>query len=259
MVFEILNIVAPVFLVVGTGYLAVKLGLFDDVLIDNLMKFAVQIAIPCLLFRATSTIDLASAFDWRMMLAYYGAAITCFVLTYVLMRKVFGRRPGEAVAIGFAALFSNLVLLGLPISERAWGIGNMAPSFALVSVNAPICYLIGITAMEMLRADGRNAADTTRVVLIAMFRNSMMIGIALGFMVNLGSIPLPGALSSAVDLFARPQDSLLVKLDQIFEPAVNLVGVDTVLIDQIPGLDPWRCKVPDKEWCVIRAKAEAED
>lgn len=200
---EILNIVAPVFLVVGAGYLAVRVGLVSTELVDHLMKFAITFAIPCLLFRATSTIDLGAAFDWRILVAYYSASIAGFVVTYFIARKLFKRRPGEAVAIGFAALFSNLVLLGLPITERAWGADTMAPNFALVSVNAPICYLIGITAMEILRADGRNAAQTTGVVLNAMFRNSMMIGIGLGFIVNLAGISLPGALIGAVDLLAR--------------------------------------------------------
>ena len=200
---EILNIVAPVFIVVGAGYVAVRLGLFGIEAIDHLMRFATTIAIPCLLFLATSTLDLGAAFDWRVLAAYYGAAICGFVLTYLVARKLFKRRPGEAVAVGFAALFSNLVLIGLPIAERAWEPSALAPNFALVSVNAPVCYLVGITAMELLRADGRNAIATTGVVLNAMFRNSMMIGIGLGFAVNLSGLSLPGVLLSAVELLAR--------------------------------------------------------
>ena len=203
MLTEILDVVAPVFIVVGAGYAAVKTRLFTDLHIDQLMRFAIQIAIPCLLFRATSTIDLAEAFDWRLLLSYYASAIACFVASFVIVRKVFRRRPGEAIAIAFGALFSNLVLLGLPISERAWGVDSLAPNFALVSVNAPLCYLVGITAMEALRADGRGLAETTRIVLTAMFRNSIMIGIGLGFIVNLGGIGLPEALIGAVDLLAR--------------------------------------------------------
>jgi predicted permease len=200
---DILNIVAPVFLVVGAGYVAVKSGLFTAEPIDELMKFAIQIAIPCLLFRATSTIDLSAAFDWRMLLAYYCAAGATFVTAYFVVKNFFRRRPGEAVGVAVAALFSNLVLLGLPISERAWGGDHLAPGFALVSVNAPICYLIGISAMEMLRADGRGLAETLRVVLKAMFRNSLMIGIGLGFFVNISGLALPGSLIGALDLLAR--------------------------------------------------------
>ena len=203
MLLEILNIVAPVFLVIAAGYLAVRSGMTSAESIDQLMKFAIQFAIPCLLFRATSTIDLNAAFGWRMMLAYYLAAVACFIVAFLLVKGFFDRRPGEAVGVAFAALFSNLVMLGLPISERAWGVDNLAPSYALVAVNAPICYLIGITAMEYLRADGRGVAATSRIVLRSMFRNSMMIGIGLGFIVNLGGIALPGALLAAIELLAR--------------------------------------------------------
>ena len=203
MLSEIFDIVAPVFIVVGAGYAAVKGKIFTDEHVDQLMRFAIQFAIPCLLFRATSTIDLAVAFDWRLLLSYYAAAIGSFALAYLIVRKLFKRRPGEAVGIAFGALFSNLVLLGLPISERAWGVEGMAPSFALVSLNAPICYLVGITTMELLRADGRSALDTSRVVVNAIFRNSLMIGIALGFLANFSGLTLPLPLIGAIDLLAR--------------------------------------------------------
>jgi len=200
---EILNIVAPVFIVVGAGYLAVRIGLLSTGSVDQLMKFAITFAIPCLLFRATSTIDLAAAFDWRILLAYYAAATGCFIAAFLIVKNFFKRRPGEAVGVAFAALFSNLVFLGLPISERAWGADSLAPNFALVSVNAPICYLIGITTMELLRADGRGAVETTRIVVNAIFRNSLMIGIGLGFIVNISGFALPEALIGAVDLLAH--------------------------------------------------------
>ena len=203
MLSEIFNIVAPVFIVVAAGYAAVRSRILADDPIDQLMKFAIQFAIPCLLFSATSTIDLAVAFNWRLLLSYYAAAIGSFALAYVVVRYGFKRRPGEAVGIAFGALFSNLVLLGLPISERAWGIDGMAPSFALVSVNAPICYLVGITSMELLRADGRSFVETSRIVVNAIFRNSMMIGITLGFLVNFSGLPLPDPLLGAIDLLAR--------------------------------------------------------
>lgn len=203
MLVEILNIVAPVFLVIAAGYLAVRGGIASAEAIDQLMRFAVQFAIPCLLFLATSTIDLDVAFSWQMLLAYYLSAIGCFVVAFFIVRKFFKRRPGEAVGVAFAAMFSNLVMLGLPISERAWGVDSLAPNYALVAVNAPICYLLGITAMEYLRADGRGVSATTAIVLKAMFRNSLMIGIGLGFIVNLAGIGLPGVLMAAIDLLAQ--------------------------------------------------------
>ncbi len=50
--------------------------------------------------------------------------------------------------------------------------------------------------MEFVRADGRGAADTLRIVARTMFRNALMIGLAIGFAVNLGDIPDPRAASA---------------------------------------------------------------
>jgi hypothetical protein len=117
--------------------------------------------------------------------------------------QFFGRPPGESVAIGFGGLFSNLVLLGLPISERAWGSDQLAPIYAIVAIHAPYNYLLGITTMELLRSDGRSLTGTAQVVIKAMFRNSLMIGIGLGLLLNLSGLSLPTALADGVDLLAR--------------------------------------------------------
>jgi malonate transporter len=201
--FEIFSIVAPVFVLVIVGYAFVKVGLVTDSVIDGLMRFAVLIAIPCLLFRATYSLDLNAAFEWRSLVAYYAGAIGCFVIAIVIFRFGFKKRPGESIGIAFAALFSNLVMLGVPISERAWGLEFMTPNFALIAVNAPICYLIGITVMEFTRADGRNGRDTAIVVVKAMFKNSLMIGIGLGLMVNISSLQLPEPVYASIELLAR--------------------------------------------------------
>ena len=199
------SIVAPVFFVIAAGYAAVALKLFDGGFVDGLMKFAIQFAVPFLLFRATSTMDIGTAYDWRLFVGFYLASTISFIVATLTAWWLFKRRPGEAVAIGFGALFSNLVLMGLPMSERAWGPDTeaMAAAYAIVSVHAPFCYLLGISTMEVLRADGRTFVETVQVVVRAMFRNSLMIGIAAGFAVNFSGITLPETVAAAVDIIAR--------------------------------------------------------
>jgi len=195
-------VVLPVFLVIAGGYAATRSGVFSSSAVDGLMVFTQSFAIPCLLFRALVDLDLGAVFDPRLLVSFYTGAVACFVLGILGARHLFGRRPGEAVAIGFGALFSNSVLLGLPIMERAYGTDALAPTFAIISIHAPFCYLIGIMTMEFARADGRGLADTMRAVARAMFRNALMIGLMLGFVVNLGNIPLPGPVRDGLDMMA---------------------------------------------------------
>lgn len=203
MILEILGVVLPVFLVIGAGYLATRFKLFAQSAVDGLMTFTQSFAIPCLLFRAIVDLDLGEVFDPGLLLSFYTGAVVAFLIGVVGARRLFRRRPGEAVAVGFGALFSNSVLLGLPIMERAYGAGALAANYAIVSIHAPFCYLLGITMMEFARADGRGVLGTIQAVARAMFKNALMIGLALGFTVNLGQIPLPGTVAGAVDLLAR--------------------------------------------------------
>jgi predicted permease len=127
--FEIFSIVVPVFVLVIVGYAFAKIGLVTDSVIDGLMRFGVLIAIPCLLFRTIYSLDLNTAFEWRSLVAYYAGAVGCFVIAFVIFQFGFKKRPGESIGIAFSVLFSNLVMLGVPISERAWGLEFMTPNF----------------------------------------------------------------------------------------------------------------------------------
>ena len=202
MISHLLDTVGPVFLIVLAGTLAARRGLFDAPAIDALMRYSIRFAIPCLLFRAVSRIDLGAAYDWRTLASFYAPALACFALAGLLARHAFGRRPGEAVAVGFAGLFSNLVLLGLPVVGRTLGEAALPTAFAIVSLHAPFCYALGIVAMELLRADGRALPETLGVVARTLFGNALMIGIGLGFAVNLSGAAVPSAIGAALDMIA---------------------------------------------------------
>ena len=203
MIAQIFDIIAPVFLLIAAGAGAVKLGWFSDASVDGMMSFALKFAAPTLLFLSVSKLDLGQAFQWSLMLSFYIAATVNFFLAILLARLVFKRRPGEAVSMAFGALFSNALLLGLPISERAFGTAALATNIALLSVHAPFCYLLGISSIEILRRDKQSVIHTVRIIGIAMFRNPLMIGIGLGFVVNLAGITLPGPMLSTIDMLAH--------------------------------------------------------
>lgn len=199
----ILNIVAPVFLLLVCGYASVKTRLVSDNAIDGVMRFASFIAVPCLLFHSTSTIDLDNAYNWRVLVSYYASAIVCFFIAIVSTQKLFKRRPGEAVAVSFGTLYYNLVLLGLPITERAFGAEGLLLAVTLISIHAVVCYFIGILVMEGVRADGRGLKQTLVVAFGLMFKNPFMMGLLSGFAVNVSGVQLPQILLDFVDMLKQ--------------------------------------------------------
>ncbi|WP_425038441.1 AEC family transporter [Primorskyibacter sp. S187A] len=200
---DLINVILPVFLVLGAGYVAAWRGVISETAVDGLMSFTQNFAIPCLLFSAIATLDLGENFDPALLVSYYTGAATCFVLGILGARLLFARPWTDSVAIGFCCLFSNSLLLGLPITERAFGPDALAGNFAIIAIHAPFCYALGILTMEMVKPKAEGSPNLVMRLADAMFHNALVIGIVLGFAVNLAGIRLPVPLWDAIDLISR--------------------------------------------------------
>jgi malonate transporter len=167
------------------------------------MKFTLNFAIPCLLFCAISSLDLGHTFQLNLLGSFSFGAITGFLLGLLGARLLFKRNWDKSVAVGFCCLFSNSVLLGLPITERAYGLDLLSGNFAIIAVHAPIAYFIGITVMELIRNQGTRGPKLIQKILGSMFKNALVVALALGFGVNLLGILLPSVITDGIDLFAQ--------------------------------------------------------
>jgi malonate transporter and related proteins len=200
----LLDVILPVFLIIGFGYAAAKRGLFGESAVDGVMRYAQNFAAPCLLFRSIAGLDLGHAYDPALMLSFYIAAFVSFGVGLTGALFLFKRPLTDAVAIGFACLFSNSLLLGLPITERAFGTAALTGNYAIISIHAPLFYGFGIAMMEWARARGQGLSLGTLGAKIgrAIGSQPLVIGIALGFAVNLAGFGLYGPISGAVDMIA---------------------------------------------------------
>lgn len=199
------GVILPVFLLVGFGFLANRRGWIDDGAIDGVMRFAQGFAVPCLLFQSMIALDLGKDFAPGLLLSFYLGALACFGLGYAGARRIFGRSPVDAVAIAFCCLFSNSLLLGLPITERAYGPDALAGNYAIISIHAPLLYAVGVTAMELARSRGTGlpARHVLGQIGASMARNPLVIGIGAGLALNLAGLALPQPVADAVAMMAR--------------------------------------------------------
>jgi len=196
----LLDVIVPVFVVIGFGYLAVWRGFFSNSDVEGLMKFTQNFAIPCLLFNAIAEIDLQSTFQVDLLAAFYSGALISFLAGVLGSRFLFAREWEDCVAIGFCCLFSNSLMLGLAITERAYGPEVLATNFVIVALHAPFCYGVGIFAMEIARNRNQKPSIIFKNVAIAIFRNALVLGIIAGFVFNFYNLSLPKPVDDAVDM-----------------------------------------------------------
>tara|TARA_Y100001954_G_C15791615_1_gene595351 strand:+ start:597 stop:1526 length:930 start_codon:yes stop_codon:yes gene_type:complete len=197
---SLLDVIIPVFLIIGFGYCTVWIKLFSIDTIDGLMKFTQNFAIPVLLFNAISKVDLLNIFNLNLFFSFYIGATAGFIIGFLASHFIFNRPLEDSVAIGFCCLFSNSVMLGLPITERAYGNNALQHNFAIVSIHAPFCYFLGITVMEMIKSTEKSVSRKSVIILKAMFSNALVIGIVLGFLVNIFGVNLAKSIQASVDM-----------------------------------------------------------
>lgn len=198
----IVNVILPIFALLALGYGAVRLRLFPTEGVRGLIVFVNSFATPCLLFYAMLNSDFSTTFNWGVIVPFYIGAIVVFVLGIVLSARVFRNKPGESVASGFSAMFTNTVLVGIPVIQRAYGEEALATAFSIIALHAPVLITAGMLTMELLRRDGAPLLKTLGVALMRVVANPLLWGIALGAIANLLHVKLIEPAEAFVTLMA---------------------------------------------------------
>lgn len=203
---DLINVLLPVFLVMGFGYLAAWRGLITDSAIAGIMKFAQTFAIPVILAMQMAKMNIWASFHPAPLIAFYSGAFAAFFLCIIVSRYWLRRPALDAAAIGFCGMFSNSVLLGLPIMERAYGPGALDGNIAIIAIHSPMLFTVGIVAMEIAKSDNAGIGAVAMNALKGVFRTPMVIGIVVGLILNiwitLTGIDLPSPVWDAMAMVA---------------------------------------------------------
>ncbi|HEX4298681.1 MAG TPA: AEC family transporter [Devosia sp.] len=188
---DIFNVIIPVFGLIGLGYVAVRLRLFPADGTRGLIAFVNNFATPCLLCEGMLTSDFGNAFNLAIITPFYVGALVSLVGGILIARRLFGQRPGEAVASGFSATYTNTVLVGIPIILRAYGAPALPTMFSIIAFHAPFLITLAMLVMELSRRDGAPLGRTLAVAAVRVVQNPLLWGVVLGALGNHFQVKLP--------------------------------------------------------------------
>jgi malonate transporter len=200
---NIISVIAPVFLLVLAGYLAAKTKVLRTRDVEGLSRFVFNIALPVLLFNSLANVTLPPRFDWQFLFAYYLVVVVVYGLGMWLSKLWFAAPAGKQTVFGMGSSYSNLMLVGLPIISAGLGDEALLPLFLLVSVHSGILFFITSVLMERGSGNGRSSRQIAITTIKRVIRNPIIIGLALGFVFNVLSIPIPQAITEALEIISR--------------------------------------------------------
>ncbi|HUH93043.1 MAG TPA: AEC family transporter [Casimicrobiaceae bacterium] len=194
---RIVALTAPLFVLVLVGYALTRWGGWPVAVADALTRFVFQVAVPALLFRLMSDFSRLPPVDARLLIAYFGACIGVFALGRLISARVF-RLDGVAQSVfALGGIFSNNVLLGVPLARVTLGERSL-PAISLVLVfNTLLLWTLVTVSVEWARHramswSGYVAAAT------AVLRNPIVASIMLGTLWGFVALPLPDVLDRAL-------------------------------------------------------------
>ena len=197
-----LTLGAPLFALVLVGYLLMRFASWPRTMAQHLTTFVFSVGLPAMLFRMMSDLSQLPPVDGRLLVAFFGGCLLVFLLGRLIAGKAFGLDGIGQSVFGVGCIFSNNIMLGLPLAKASLG-DPAIPSVALVLLfNALILWTLVSLSVEWHRHGSlslKGLRDTVQGVL----RNPIILAILAGSAFGLSGAALPAMLDSPLKMLGQ--------------------------------------------------------
>lgn len=185
LVLQVLQIVAPVFILASIGFFWVRTG--HDYDVGFVTRLAMNVAIPCLIFSALMRSQIEPAILWDTALA----AVLAYAVVGGLVAIYLALAGLDQRSFWPALTFGNTGNLGMPLALFAFGEQGLDYAVVIFAVSAVLIFTVGLW---VLAGRGR---------WLSVLREPMVIGTLLGVLFLVQGWRLPRWAENTVDLAAQ--------------------------------------------------------
>lgn len=189
----------PLFILIALGWMLVRWQKWPDSITEALNRVVFKIALPAMLFRLMSDFGQSPPVDARLLIAFFGSCLIVFVLGRVMASRLFKLDGISGSVFALGGIFSNNVMLGLPIATVMLG-EQAIPSVALVLVfNGLILWTLATVSVEWVKHGALNLQGFGKTA-VSVLKNPLIIAILSGTLFSLTGIPLPQMIDKPVSM-----------------------------------------------------------
>ena len=195
-------IATPLFSLVFVGYALMRFSGWPTAMSESLSRFVFSVALPALLFRMMSDFSKLPPVDARLLIAFFGGCLIVFVIGRLVAWKFFKLDGVSQSVFALGGIFSNNILLGLPLAKAALG-DQAVPSVALVLVfNALILWTLVTVSVEWAK-NGTFSLKGFAKTLRGVLTNPVVAGILLGALFGLTGLSLPDFVCAPMGMIGQ--------------------------------------------------------
>lgn len=194
------NATIPIFLLMIMGYVFLRMGIFTESFAKTMNSFVFKIALPVLVFQDLAGEDFFAVWDGRFVLFCFLATLLSITISIAISFCLKDRSlQGEFAQSSFR---SSAALLGIGFIQNIYGTSGMAPLMIIGTV--PLYNVMAVVLLSFLTPQrGKLDGKLIRKTLKGIVTNPIILGIAIGMVWSLLSIPQPVILQKSVRYIAN--------------------------------------------------------
>ncbi len=199
MLLEVINITAPIFIVIAIGFLIRKKNIISEDGVSLLNKLAYNIGLPSLIFLIITNYSLGDIFNVQIVKVIYLTYALLILLT-ILINFVIKRSGKTKGAIIVSSFRCNMAFVGFPIILAAYGDLALAKASLIVAFLIPVNIVATIIIFKFYnrREEGMGAGR----LLLSFVKDPMIIGVISGILFSYFRIPVPEVFHESLDIIS---------------------------------------------------------
>lgn len=207
--YGVLSVTAPIYLLIAAGFAATRFGLFERADLRVLGKYAINLALPALLFNALSQRQVGEILNPLFIAAYLSGSLIVMAAGIFWARRVAGKSMSLSAIMGMGMACPNSGFIGFPLVAQVFGPSTAGIALALAMIVEN--FLLIPIALAIAESEGEEGGQGSRFArwraamlqsLRGVVRNPMIHGLVLGFVFSLLGWRLPEPISRAAGLLA---------------------------------------------------------
>ena len=166
------------------GYALSRWGRWPPAVSDALTRFTFSVAIPAFLFRLMMDFRSLPPVDARLLIAYFGGSFVMFAISRVVAARMFAMDGVSQTIFAMGTIFSNNVLLGIPLAKIILGDASLPAVSLVVVFNSLTLWTLVTVSVEWARNKDvslRSFAATARGIALNPVVGSVLLGIGFSF------------------------------------------------------------------------------
>lgn len=188
---------APLFAIVLAGYLIARWPRWQSNWTAWASKFVFNVALPAMLFHLMSGMGSMPPVNASVLFAFFGGCLIVFIVGRVVAARLFALDGVSQSVFAMGGIFSNNVLLGLPMVKNTLGDAAL-PSAALVIVfNAFTLWTLVSVSIEWAKHGAFTIKGMGKMAL-GVITSPLVAGIVFGTLFGFSGLHLPQLADQAL-------------------------------------------------------------